>query len=230
MLFFVRLHSQMTLPEFVEMSWGGLSSNGGAMSVSPRALEASARTAPAADEDNVALPARRASAFPEDALDLPTSRKTVNPDALPNISPSKKLAGDERNFTRPSTTTGGKEVNADVTGRSGGTGVATPSGGAGGSGDGISYGIQWSGTGTRRLESGALPVYPPGVNTEAQIKVKLIVLPSGAVKGQQPMQKGDTRLENAALRAVRSWKFEALQSGQPAVDQSCIVTFNFRLK
>jgi TonB family protein len=230
-LFFITLRSQATAPEFVEMSWGGLSPTEGAMSVSPRALDASARSeAPRSDEDNVALPERRASAFPEDAIDLPSSKKKVIPDALPNFSSSKKITGDEQKNIPSSSVSGGKEVNVNASGRSGGAGVTAPFGGTGSGGDGISYGIQWSGGGTRRLESGALPAYPPGVNTEAQIKLKLIVMPNGGVKNAQPMQKGDTRLENAALRAVRHWKFDALQSAQPAVDQSCIVTFNFRLK
>jgi len=231
LLFFIELRSHVDVPEFVEMSWGGPSSAEGPMSVSPRELEASARRlARQTDEDNVALPERRASAFPEDAIDLPSSKKTAVPDALPNFSPSKKISGEERKNISSSTVSAGKDMSAAVSNRGGGSGVAAPSGGTGGAGDGISYGIQWGGGGTRRLVSGTLPVYPPGVNTEAQIKVKLVVLPNGQVKTSQPMQKGDTRLENAALKAVRQWRFDALQSGQPAIDQSCVVTFNFRLK
>lgn len=231
LLSFVYLRTQMNVPEFVEMSWGGLASAEGAMKVSPRALDATAsRTAPQSDEDNVALPERRAAAFPEDAINLPSSKKTVTPDALPNYAPSNKISGDERKNVPLTSAAGSTDMKTEAAGRGRGSGVAAPFGGTGSGGDGVSYGIQWSGGGTRRLESGALPAYPPGVNTEAQIKLKLIVQPNGNVKGAQPMQKGDTQLENAALKAVRRWKFDPLQSAQPAVDQSCIVTFNFRLK
>ena len=227
LLFFIHLRSQFAVPEFVEMSWGGMTSAAGAMNVSPRTLDASPqRTAQTSDEDNIALPERRASAFPEDAINLPSSKKTVNPDVLPNFSSAKKIAGDERKTSAATSATGSKELTGDVSGGSGGAGVAAPYGGAGGSGEGISYGIQWSGGGTRRLEHGPLPAYPPGVNTEAQIKLKLVVMPGGGVRSAQPMQRGEPRLENAALKAVRMWKFDALQSAQPAVDQSCIVTFN----
>jgi len=252
-MFFTHLRFQTDVPEFVEMSMGGFAGGGGggggAMGVSAKALEASVRgTAPKGEEDNVALPARRASAFPEDAINLPASKRSVNPDALPNLSPTQKISGDDRKFTPGSTTAGSKELHPGPSGSGSGTGSGSgigPGSGGGtgggsgggtgagigsGSGDGVSFGIQWSGAGTRRLQSGGMPSYPSGVNAEAQIKVKLIVLPNGTVKSAQPMQKGDTRLENAALKVVRQWKFDALQSGQPAVDQPCIVTFNFRLK
>jgi TonB family protein len=212
------------------------------MNVSPQALEASAqKAAQKTEEDNVALPSRRPSMFPEEAINLPSSKKTVNPDALPNFSPSNKISGDERKSSPSSSTFSSKgDVKVGASGRTGGGGGTNPYGtGSGngtgngigdGSGDGVSYGIEWGGHGTRRLESGALPVFPSGVNREAQIKLKLVVMPSGAVKSAQPLQKGDTRLENAALKAVRLWKFDALQSAQAAVDQACTVTFNFKLK
>jgi TonB family protein len=243
-LFYMHVRTQVPAPEFVEMSMGGFAGGGGgggAMAVSPRALEASARgSAGQAEEDNVSLPQRRASAFPEDAINLPSSKKSVNPEALPNFSTADKIAGDERKYVPGGSGSVNKEMTAGMPGRGsgkgsgGGTGngIGTGSGdGIGdGTGNGLGYGIQWSGGGTRRVEHGALPVYPAGVNTEAQIKLKLIVMPNGTVKSAQPLQKGDTRLENAALKVVRLWKFDPLQSAQPAIDQTCVVTFNFRLK
>ncbi len=252
-LFFTHLRTQVAVPEFVEMSLGGGGGGGGggAMGVSPRALEASVRgRAVQAEEDNVGLPQRHASAFPEDAINLPSSNRAVNPDALPNFASSKKAAADERNFSAVSASSGAKDVHVGTSGSGTGSGTGSGNGigsgsgggtggGSGGgngmgtgagSGDGISYGIQWGGAGTRRLQSGGMPAYPPGVNTAAQIKLTLIVTPSGTVKSAQPLQKGDTRLENAAVKAVRSWKFDAIQSAQSSADQSCIVTFNFRLR
>jgi len=37
-------------------------------------------------------------------------------------------------------------------------------------------------------------------------------------------------LENAAIKEVRSWRFQSLQSAQPALDQVCTVIFNFKVK
>jgi TonB family protein len=245
---YVHIHPSMPAPEFVDMSWGasgGSSGSGsggtGAMSVSPQALEASApRLEKTTEEDNVALPTRTPSTLPEDAITMPSSKKAINPEAAPNFSTSTKISGDDRKPTVISSSTAGRDVKGAGLGRGSGFGTGSPYGtGSGngtgngigdGTGDGVSYGIQWSGNGTRRLESGALPAYPSGVNREAQIKLKLVVMPSGGVKSAQPLQKGETRLENAALKAVRLWKFDALQSSLPAVDQACVVTFNFKLK
>lgn len=232
-LFFVHLRTQMDMPEFVDMSWGAPASASGALNVSARALAASQpRAARSQEEDNIELPKRSPSMFPEEAINMSSSKKTVNPDALPNYMPSNKMSGAEQKSSASLPESQGRDVKAPAAGREGGAGVASPYGAGTGTsgGQGVSYGIQWSGGGTRRLESGRLPSYPPGVNREAQIKLKLVVSPSGAVKSAQPLQKGETRLENAALKAVQLWKFDPLQSSQPSVDQTCIVTFNFRLK
>jgi hypothetical protein len=37
-------------------------------------------------------------------------------------------------------------------------------------------------------------------------------------------------LENAAIKEVRAWKFQSLQYTQPALDQVCTITFNFKVK
>lgn len=99
--------------------------------------------------------------------------------------------------------------------------------GAGGTDE---FSMSWLRGGTRRKLSGALPKYPPGVNVEAQISILAVVTPGGSVKSVQPAQKANTQLENAAMKELRYWKFEPLRSSAPQIDQSCIVTFNFRLK
>jgi outer membrane biosynthesis protein TonB len=114
-----------------------------------------------------------------------------------------------------------------------GSEVASPfnAGGAGSSiGDNISYNVQWAGGRSRNLISGDLPKYPPGVNVNAQIRLRVVVQPRGTVKSIQPLRKGDTRLENAAIKEVRLWRFQSLQSAQPALDQVCTVIFNFKVK
>jgi TonB family protein len=50
------------------------------------------------------------------------------------------------------------------------------------------------------------------------------------VKSLNPIQKANERLEEAALEKVRFWRFEPLSSTQPQVDQTCTITFNFKLK
>ncbi len=100
----------------------------------------------------------------------------------------------------------------------------------GGSGDSFGYTMSWMRGGTRRRLSGNLPKYPPGVNVEAQISILAVVSPQGLIKSVQPAQKANTQLENAAMKEVRYWKFEALRSSAPQIDQTCIVTFNFKLK
>ena len=114
-----------------------------------------------------------------------------------------------------------------------GSDVAPPfnAGGAGSSiGNNIWSMLQWAGGRIRNSISGDLPKYPPGVNVEAQIKLRVVVQPRGTVKSIQPLQKGDTRLENAAIKEVRLWRFQSLQSAQPALDQVCTIIFNFKMK
>lgn len=95
---------------------------------------------------------------------------------------------------------------------------------------GVAFSIQWTQGGTRRKISGELPHYPAGVNVEAQIKILTVVLPDGSVKSTQPAQKANTALEEAAMKEVRYWKFEPLRSSQPQNDQTCVVTFLFKLR
>lgn len=112
------------------------------------------------------------------------------------------------------------------------SGIASPgTGGLGGDVDrGVAFSIQWMGGGTRKRVSGDLPEYPSGTNVEAQIKIQAVVQPDGSVKTVQPLQKANTKLEDAAMRAIRQWKFEPLRSGQSQLDQNCVITFLFKLK
>jgi TonB family protein len=90
--------------------------------------------------------------------------------------------------------------------------------------------MQWSDGGTRRKISGALPEYPRGANVEARITLGAVVLPDGTIKSLKPLQKGNTRLEEAAMKEVRLWRFEPLKSSVPQREQACSIAFNFRLR
>lgn len=102
--------------------------------------------------------------------------------------------------------------------------------GVNGEGGGAGYSLQWGQGLVRRKLSGALPKYPAGVNTSGQVQILALVQPNGTVKSVQPMQKVNARLEEAAMNAVRYWKFESLPSTLAQVDQTCAITFLFKLK
>lgn len=99
-----------------------------------------------------------------------------------------------------------------------------------GSGGGIGYSMKWLQGGTRRKLAGDLPKYPEGVKVEAEIRLFAVVMPNGSIEALHPAQKGDSRLEEAALKEVRYWRFEPLKPSQPQVDQMCEITFLFTLK
>jgi TonB family protein len=94
----------------------------------------------------------------------------------------------------------------------------------------ISYALEWEGDVTRRKVSGDIPEYPSGVNVEAVIRLRATVFPDGTVKSVQPVQRGNPRLEEAALSSVRYWRFERLSRAQPQIEQDCYITFHFTLQ
>jgi hypothetical protein len=99
-----------------------------------------------------------------------------------------------------------------------------------GAGGGIGYSMKWLAGGTRRKVAGDLPKYPDGTKVEAEIRLFAVVDPTGVIEALHPAQKADSRLEDAALKEVRYWRFEPLKSSQPQVDQTCEITFLFTLK
>ena len=105
--------------------------------------------------------------------------------------------------------------------------------GSGENGDGEgngSFSMRWLHGMTRRKISGELPKYPHGATVSAQVRILTIVLPNGTVSSVQPEQKANRLLEDAAMKAIRFWKFEPLSSTLPQVEQSCVITFFFKLK
>jgi TonB family protein len=92
------------------------------------------------------------------------------------------------------------------------------------------YSIEWRGQGTRSKTSGILPSFPQGVKKSAQIKIQVTVLPDGTTGQMMPIQKGDTQLEDSAMRALRSWKFAPLRQNEQQAEQTVVVTFYFKLE
>ncbi|MGA7160113.1 MAG: TonB family protein [Bacteroidota bacterium] len=243
MLFFVRPPQPDTQQqEFVEFSFGGgVASSFGPMPKGDVLPEGTAPP-PLGQTGVVATGV---------GVDLPTAQNTLPSDEIVNARPTKKLEANDNPVPIPGERKGMADVQReapassgvgfpggkdDVVGKPGiptGSDVAPPfnAGGAGSSiGDNISYNVQWAGGRVRNLLSGDLPKYPPGVNVQTQIRLRVVVQPRGTVKSVQPLQKGDTRLENAAIKEVRLWRFQPLQSAQPALDQVCTIIFNFKMK
>ncbi|MBW7887162.1 MAG: energy transducer TonB [Bacteroidetes bacterium] len=234
-LYFSAVHQYVIEPQFVEMTWGSITSTELPIPEVPP-TENSPRVSGQQEQqsdNSVTLPTRRFIDMSNEAISVQSKSKTITADAPTLQNTGKSAASEDRRSAYSSTGTGTKE---NALGKSPGTTdaqVATPFGSgadAGALGSTPSFSMVWAGGGNRKLTSGDMPVYPKGVNVEAQIKLRVVVLPNGTVRSVQPAQKGETRLENASIEKVRLWKFEPLLSAQPQVEQICTITFNFRLK
>ena len=227
--------------ELVELSWGA--------AIAPDTEVESAAQVPASSLEGrtadvvrpssaekasqpVVLPDRRLPDLSDDVVGMPRTEKLDVPQAgAPRTTTASGGAGEKEQGLGKGV--GEKEPftanpNAGVSPSE----IASPgSGNLGGDVDrGVAFSIQWMGGGTRKRVTGDLPEYPSGANVEAQIKVLAVVQPDGSIKTVQPVQKANSRLEDAAMRAVRLWKFEPLRSGQSQLDQNCVITFLFKLK
>ncbi len=235
LLMFTTLRQYVAEPQFVEMTWGVVTSLEAPIPNIPateQATKQSKQTENVSD-NTVVLPSRRFIDLPDEVISLRAKKKSVTSENPVASARSGKATAEERRSNVVSSGLGTKE---NVVGKSASTSnvqVATPFGAgtdAGGLGSNVAVAIQWAGGGNRKLLAGEVPAYPPGVNVSAQIKLKVIVLPDGTVKFAAPVQKGETRLENAAINKVKLWQFEPLLSTQPQAEQVCNITFNFTLK
>lgn len=118
----------------------------------------------------------------------------------------------------------GKKNLGNPNGSPNGTGLRGPGNGPG---SGLGFGIDWGGGGNRTVLNKKLPEYPEGANKNAQIKIMFTVNPDGSVVGMQPTQKGDPRMEEAAYKALRQWRFNAIAS-KDARPQRGEITFTFK--
>lgn len=233
-LFLWKLDISASEPEYIEVSLASLGKRAIISTVHPS-------TGGSTGSVNAPLAARSKS------IDLPSRRFAADEEVI-HVPPSTKITADEQpgkiagRVTE--TTTGTKEGKAGLgTGRKerfplpgigdGPAGAVDQPGtmDAGSNvGKNVSVSMLWSDGGIRRKISGALPEYPAGVKVEAQIKIELVVSPNGGVKSLRPVQKGNTRLEEAAMKETRLWLFEPLGKSSPQRNQTCLVTFNFRLR
>lgn len=235
LLLFSTFRHYIPEPQFVEMTWGEITSTQAPIPNIP-SQQTAAKEQQQQDEktDNtVALPARKFLDLPDDVISVNQNKKSVSADVPSNTGRSGKISAREQQTNVISSGLGTRE---NITGKTSSTSnvqVATPFGSgneSGGFGSNIAMAVQWAGGGNRKLLSGEMPAYPPSVNISAQIKLNARVQPDGTVRSVAPAQKGDTRLENAAMSKVKLWKFEPLQSAQAQLEQSCTITFNFTLE
>ncbi len=97
-----------------------------------------------------------------------------------------------------------------------------------GPGKGLGLGdIEWGGGGNRIVLRKIIPSYPPGVQSQGQIKIQFTVMPDGSVSKMIPLQKADFRLEKAAMDALRQWRFNAIKNNIAMVGT---ITMTFKLR
>lgn len=97
-----------------------------------------------------------------------------------------------------------------------------------GKGKGYGFGdIEWGGGGNRIVLYKKIPIYPEGVNTSAQIKLRFTVQSDGTVSSVIPLQKADPLLERAAIEALKQWRFNPLKEDVVMVG---IIPMTFQLR
>lgn len=234
LLFLWKLDTSVSQPEYLELSLGSVTSVSSTPAPRP-SLNSSAST-------------RSSSILPKSkAIELPERRFAVADEVI-RVPASSKLAADGSPSKAKHLATASSDAAKDITAHTGaghkekftaqGVGenageVTDPFGrGSTGSeiGKSVAFSMQWSDGGNRKKISGALPEYPAGVKVETQIKIEITVSPDGAVKSLRPAQRGNTKLEDAAMKETRYWRFEPLGTSLPQRDQTCVVTFNFLLR
>jgi len=95
-----------------------------------------------------------------------------------------------------------------------------------GLGDGFGD-IEWGGGGNRIVLSKKPPRFPSGVNISGEIKLQFRVRPDGTISKVVVLKKTDPALENAAIEALRQWRFNSIKD---TVDMEGIIPFRFKLK
>ena len=98
---------------------------------------------------------------------------------------------------------------------------------AGNSATGSPYRISWSGV-PRAFLSGDEPGFPSGVQHGGTVKINITVDPMGYIAAMVPVEKSNSRLEEAAMSAIRTWRFSRLAKNYPQVDQQATATFIFK--
>lgn len=218
LLFHIASPDPFAQADVVELSWT-VPPPVPAFSAAPHGSPVKAKTVPSVSSRGPRLPLLRPGAADE-PFPMPAPRKRQD-DERETLGPSGN--GNHATGQKEGPFAGRSVKTGQDAGTGHGTAAVSGNGGAMGT-------IAWVGGGTRKKISGNMPEYPPGARVEAQIRLFASITPEGKVASLTPAQKGNMQLEEAAMNAVRSWRFEPLPSSAPRVDQSCFVTFNFKLR
>ena len=81
---------------------------------------------------------------------------------------------------------------------------------------------------SRSLVAKTIPAYTDKVS--ATIRMRITVDPSGRIVQIFPVQKGTPALDRAVQNALRRWRFNALPTNAPRINQIGIVTFRFLIE
>ncbi len=95
---------------------------------------------------------------------------------------------------------------------------------------GFGYDIDFGGKRVRKVYSYFIPPYPEGVAKEIDVKLRFTIMPDGTIGKIFPLIKADSRLESAAINALRQWRFEPLPGAQSQQVQTAVIVFPFRLQ
>lgn len=87
--------------------------------------------------------------------------------------------------------------------------------------------IEWGGGGNRIVLTKKPPKFPTGANISGEVKLKFIVRPDGTISKIMVLKKSDPALENAAIEALRQWRFNSIKD---TTDMEGIIPFKFKLK
>jgi TonB family protein len=87
--------------------------------------------------------------------------------------------------------------------------------------------ISWRDGRAREVLYQVIPEFPEDVSRSAEIDLRFVVSADGRVIRVQPLKKGNMRLENEAMRALRQWRFNAVEG---FAEQSGEIRFRFVLQ
>lgn len=116
----------------------------------------------------------------------------------------------------------GTQILGDRRGATQGTGRGT-SGSSQGAGLGLGD-IQWGGGGGAIVVRKVIPTAPENLARSTIVKLRFLVSPQGDVIDVRPLVRGAPEAENAAIRALRQWRFLPLKTDSVLVG---IITFRF---
>ena len=235
--------------EFAELYFQTIPASPARVKAAPSSSTPPARVAPAADKAEPKDAAVSSKADPGTLVDLP-QRRYMREDELsqPVPEPTRKPETGKtdaeevvRSVSIPSMEDRGKALPAVQPGAretpsidrllaagprpDGPTITETPLGGA----SQQPFEILWEGP-SREILSGPLPEYPKGISKEVKIRLEFQVHPDGTVGMISPVTKGETTLENTAMEALKQWRFNPLDSSQPRVIQTAVITFVLKLE